>query len=130
RLSLSLGVLALLRILASSGRVLVAIDDVQWLDRATATALGYVLRRIGNERVGVLLAERTEPGEGERGDLIRAIDRSRVVRLELSPLTLGAVYQLVRVRLGISLPRYALVRVHRVSNGNPLFALEIVRELV
>ncbi len=49
--------------------------------------------------------------------------------MELSGLTLGALHRLVQDRVGVSLPRPALRRVHEVSAGNPLYALEIVRDM-
>ena len=47
-----------LRGLASTRDLLVAVDDVQWLDAATSAALAYAARRLRGEHVGVLLARR------------------------------------------------------------------------
>src|SRR5262245_20938775 len=44
--------------LAEAGPLLVAIDDLQWFDAASATALGFALRRLGETRVPLLLARR------------------------------------------------------------------------
>ena len=51
-----------LRGLAHDGPVLVAVDDVQWLDSASAHALGFAIRRVRDEPIGILLARRVEPG--------------------------------------------------------------------
>ena len=53
--------LAALRRLARDGPVVVAIDDLQWLDLASARALRYALRRLDVEPVGVLATVRTGP---------------------------------------------------------------------
>ena len=45
----------------AGGELLVAIDDVQWLDRASDDALAYAVRRLADEPVTFLLARR--PGE-------------------------------------------------------------------
>ena len=52
-------VLALLRVLATDAAVLLAIDDVQWLDRASGEVLAFALRRLRSESVSVLLTRRT-----------------------------------------------------------------------
>ena len=56
--------LAALRLLAAEGPVVVAIDDVQCLDRATAEVLSYALRRVRGEQVRVLLTRWTDVDGG------------------------------------------------------------------
>ena len=58
--ALSRGLLELLRLEAAAGDLLVVIDDVQWLDRPTARALGFALRRAGALPLRVLVAARSE----------------------------------------------------------------------
>ncbi len=55
RLSLSVAVVAALRALASSRPVLIAVDDVQWLDHPTARALAFVVRRLGGTPTRIAL---------------------------------------------------------------------------
>jgi DNA-binding CsgD family transcriptional regulator len=106
--------------------VLLAIDDVQWLDPSSARALAFALRRLGDAELRVLLARRTGHAPTE---LEEALDPDRVERLPVEPLSLGATQLLLRRRLGLSLSRPALVRVHDVSAGNPFYALELGRAL-
>ena len=40
--------------LAKDGPLLLAIDDVQWLDPASARVLSFAVRRVGEEPIGVL----------------------------------------------------------------------------
>src|SRR5262249_41005971 len=47
--------------------VLAIVDDIHWLDTASAEALRFAARRLGDEPVGVLLALR--PGEFEPGGI-------------------------------------------------------------
>src|SRR5918999_1892628 len=56
------GFLGAVRALALVHHVLVAIDDVQWLDGPSATALAFTLRRLEGVRVDFLLTERVEAG--------------------------------------------------------------------
>jgi DNA-binding CsgD family transcriptional regulator len=113
------------RVLAHEGPLLLAVDDLQWLDRPSADVLSFVARRLGEDPVALLLAERTEHG-GVPHWLDRAFgERLRHVRLR--PLSLGATHRLLRSRLDLTLPRPSLHRVHAACGGNPMFALEIGR---
>ncbi len=110
-----------LRSLACSRPLLVAIDDPQWLDVPTRKALGFALRRLEAEPIGVLLTRRTGlPDDAFTGQL-------PMTRLKVLPISLGATYQLVHARLGVTLARPTLVRIHETSGGNPFFSLELTR---
>ena len=54
----SAGVLGILRSASAAGPVLVGIDDLQWLDAASARVLEFALRRLTMEQVGVVVASR------------------------------------------------------------------------
>jgi DNA-binding CsgD family transcriptional regulator len=111
--------------LADSAPVLVAIDDAQWLDAPSARALQFALRRIGYARVG-LLATRRPAALAARNRL--EVPAAQLI--ELDRLSLAAIHELLKRRLGRSLPRPLLVRLYEACRGNPFFALEIARELV
>jgi ATP/maltotriose-dependent transcriptional regulator MalT len=114
--------------LAAASPVVVVIDDVQWLDAPTAAAVGFALRRLESQRVGLLCAQRTDrPGAELPLDLDRAVLSTEV--LPLGGLDLGALHRLLSTRLGIPLSHPALRRVHAESAGNPFVALEIGRAL-
>lgn len=121
----ALGVLSAVRALAADAGLLVALDDVQWLDPASLEALAFVLRRPGPDRVRVLLARRTGPVP----PLEQAVPADRLARVEVGPQTLGATRQLLARRLGLRLSRHDLRQVHELTQGNPLFALSVGRQL-
>ena len=50
--------LALVRLLARDEPVLIAVDDVQWLDPSSARILSFAARRLGKVPVGILLTQR------------------------------------------------------------------------
>jgi DNA-binding CsgD family transcriptional regulator len=116
-----------LRALAAGGPVLVAVDDVQWLDAASASAVSFATRRVGERPVAWLLARRAAGEEGLPLSLDRAHARERVEVLRLGPLSLGALHRILHRRLGEVFPRPLLRRLHEVSQGNPFFALELGR---
>jgi len=62
--AVGLAVLSALRSCLSEGPVLIAIDDVQWLDADSLGALTFALRRIHYGPLGVLITARTDaPGD-------------------------------------------------------------------
>jgi DNA-binding CsgD family transcriptional regulator len=121
--AVSLAVLGSLRSLSSSGPVLVAIDDVQWIDRPSARVLQFVLRRLKHEPVGVMVAVR-----GAADDPLGAasgLPEERIHALRVGPLSADAQDQVLRARLGTGFARATLLRLHEMSGGNPFFGLEI-----
>ncbi len=123
RLALSSGALGVLRALAERHPVILAIDDAQWLDAPSANAVAFAVRRLTDEPV-VVVASRRE-GEALPPALEAALTAIGVERLPVRPLSLGAIGRIIRSRLGLSLHRPALIRIHEASRGNPFFALEL-----
>ena len=111
------------------GPVLVAVDDVQWLDAASASVLAFALRRLAAGPAAVLVARRSSGEATAPLGLDRAFPSERLRRLQLGPLSVGATHRLLRERLGVSFPRPTLVQLHDASGGNPFFALELGRAL-
>ena len=67
-------------VLARSAPVLLVIDDVQWLDPPSQAAVGFAVRRLLREPVGLLCAQRTSrPGEDLPLELARARLQAEVV---------------------------------------------------
>jgi predicted ATPase len=118
-----------LRALARQGPILVAVDDVQWLDRPTAIVLGFAIRRFRDERIGILLARRVETGERTHVDLDRPLSEKPPERVLLPPLGAGAIGTILGMRLRTACSRRAIARLHAASGGNPLFAIELGRTL-
>ncbi len=118
-------VLSAVRELSNRAPLLVAIDDVQWLDPATASALEFTVHRAADLPVRVLIARRSD-GDGQPPlGLARGFGGDRVESLRAAPLLQNELGSLLRTRLGLQLSRARLVELHRMSGGNPFFALEI-----
>jgi DNA-binding NarL/FixJ family response regulator len=118
-----------LRRLAAGGPLLIAVDDIQWLDPASTRILAFAFRRLAGEPVRLLATVRLASNEREPAEIADALGRDHVDHLPVGPLTVAAIYALVRTRLGVELSRPALLRVHEASRGNPFFALELARAL-
>jgi len=121
--------LSALKILASHEALMVAIDDVQWLDASSESVLSFAVRRLKTEPVGFFLTRRLEPGHELPSRLEHALDPERLRRVCVGPLTFGALQRMLRERLDARLPRPTVRRVWEASGGNPFFALEIARNL-
>ena len=107
--------------------VLLAVDDVQWLDPPSARTLEFVLRRLRDAPVRVLVARRSDEVLPAPLSLDRALAHERLHSRRLGPMTLGELDELLRGRLDLRLPRPRLVELGEVSGGNPFYALEIAR---
>jgi DNA-binding CsgD family transcriptional regulator len=129
--TLAVAASGLLRTLATPATpVLLAIDDIQWLDESSAAILAYATRRLDDRPVGVLLSLRTGAAAPRwADDLLAAQPAARVDRIVVGPMPLAALHQLFRERFGRSFPRVTLVRIEEASSGNPFYALEIARTL-
>jgi DNA-binding CsgD family transcriptional regulator len=108
----------------SEGCVLVAIDDVQWIDVSSANVVAFAARRLP-QGVGLIcttrsaeVAARVELG---RPDAVR--------RIRLQPFMVGELHRVLTLRLNISVPRPTLLRIHQIAGGNPFFALQLAREI-
>ncbi|MDN3029655.1 LuxR family transcriptional regulator [Streptomyces sp. S.PB5] len=108
--------LNLLRQEAESRPLVLVVDDLQWIDPPSATALGFVARRPAGSRLGLIAASR--PWEND------PFKRGGLARLQVRPLADEASDALVSTAFPAMAPR---VR-HRVvaeSRGNPLALLEL-----
>jgi DNA-binding CsgD family transcriptional regulator len=122
------GVVSLLRALAERSPVLIAVDDAQWLDRPTAHALEFAARRLDSQSVAVLATLRVGRIAGEVGWL-SAVAADRAEHVRLGPLSIGALYEILKPELGDALNRPLLGRIEQVSNGNPFYAVELARAI-
>jgi DNA-binding CsgD family transcriptional regulator len=117
--------LGALRLLARDRPLCVAVDDIQWLDVASVTVLQYALARLEHAPVAALKAVRG----GVPPWLVRAVPEGRLRTIEIGGLSVGALQQLLRVRLDVAFPRPTLIRLWQSSGGNPFFALELASAL-
>jgi DNA-binding CsgD family transcriptional regulator len=128
--AIGLAVLDVLCVLAEQGSLLVAVDDVQWLDPASAGAIQIAFRRLREEPIGLLTTLRKASELEDPFELERSFTAERVEQLSVGPLPMGVLQTLLEQRLGLELSRPELARVQEATAGNPFFALELGRELV
>lgn len=123
--AVAFGLHGALSALARESPIALAVDDVQWLDPSSTLMLSYAIRRLRREPVLLILAWRDDDTSGK--GLLEDRGGPTVERILVGPLGLGAIHRLLRTRLGASLTRPQLLRIHAASEGNPLHALELAR---
>ncbi len=132
--AVGLAVLAALRGCLSEGPLLIAVDDVQWLDQASLDALTFALRRVTSGPLSLLVAARTEaaadpltadapPPSHDWHELLAAMPAAEVI--DLAPLDMWQIQNLLPRTVSAAQARL----VARQSRGNPFWANEIVASL-
>ncbi len=129
-LAVGVELLALISSLQGSEAVAMVIEDLQWMDLASARALLFACRRLSADRVLVVLTCR--PGGmsqlGEGWERFVSGDR-RATRLALSGLDVDELGMLCRVLGRSGLSDRTFRRLRRHTGGNPLLACALLAEL-
>lgn len=135
---LGVAVLGVLRELARTGPLLLAVDDIQWLDPGSRKVLSFALRRLADEPVRLIASVRTglladpvrEAGSARPTDPSRAADLGLPgERIVVGPVDLAALQRILRTRLGRPPTRPTLTALHQATGGNPMMCLEMARAL-
>ena len=120
-------VLGVLRLLTRSAPLVLAIDDIQWLDPTSRTVLTFALHRLATERVRVLASRRlTVDGEDAGGGLCLGLPGTRLV---VGGVSVGSLQRILRVKLSLTVSRPTLTRLHQATGGNPMVSMEMARAL-
>ena len=120
---------SLLANVAAHAPVLIAVDDVGWLDDSTLSSLAFVARRIEDLPIGLLTTLRMPAENIDPMGLDRALGSDRFHRISLGPLPIDPVVRIVEARFAGRFAQPVLRRIAAASGGNPLFALDIARSL-
>jgi DNA-binding CsgD family transcriptional regulator len=126
--TLAVAVRDVLQLLSERGPILIAVDDVQWLDPSSSGALTFALRRLDVSPVSLLLTRRLAE-RAQQSEVEQALGAGRVRHLVVGPLSVGALHRFLRDRVDRPFARQTLLRIHERSGGNPFFALELARVL-
>jgi DNA-binding CsgD family transcriptional regulator len=116
-LAVNAGTLGMLAEAAAAQPLLVAVDDVHWLDAPSAEALAFAARRLAAEAVALVVGVRS----GEATPFEDGFER-----LELEPLERLDARELLRQRRE-ELPPETVERMLDLAGGNPLALLELPR---
>ena len=123
--ALGVALLGVLRSVAARTPLLLAIDDLQWLDRASAGALTFAARRLNGPGYRFLLASRS----ASPTDLEHALGSAGTRRHEVGRLSLAGTYRLLSQRFGLAVPPRTLNKLFEATHGIPLLIGELGRIL-
>ena len=125
QLAVSTAFLRVMRHMAADQPVVLAVDDIQWADGPSMRVLAFALHRLDVEPVRLLAALRSPSPNDADSALRKAVGDLRIQRLQVGPLPLPVIDDLLLQRLERPLRGPELDQVYSVSGGNPFFALEI-----
>ena len=114
--------------LTGDGPLVISVDDAQWCDPASLRFLAYLVKRL--EDLPVLVVMTVRPGEEVPGDSLLAelaLDPSVTV-LRPRPLSPEAASTLVHELLGEGADSF-VAACHRMTSGNPLLLRQLLRAL-
>jgi DNA-binding CsgD family transcriptional regulator len=106
-----------------------AIDDLQWCDRASLRFIGYLERRLEGLRVLLVTAARMDGSEAESGLVLDIAHDPAAVAIRPSALSEDGAVELVRDRLGPDAERPFCAACHRATGGNPLLLGELLKSM-
>jgi DNA-binding CsgD family transcriptional regulator len=119
--------LSVLGYLTDNGALLLAIDDMQWIDPSSMHVVAFAARRLTGP-VGILGSVRTN-GDGSGAAWLQMPRPDAVHRVRLHPLGIHDLHQAVTARLRRPFSRPTMGRIHEMSGGNPFYAIELARAI-
>ncbi|WP_431900429.1 ATP-binding protein [Nonomuraea sp. bgisy101] len=118
RFMVGMAVLSLLSEASREQPLLCVVDDMHWLDRASAQALGFVARRLGADPIGIVFGARTPTDEV-----------AGVRELRLGGLADQHAHELLSFALTGPLDTRVRDQIVAETRGNPLALLELPRTM-
>ena len=122
--------LAALLVSSATSPVVLVVEDLQWADRSTRDFLTFVVRAARPERFAIVGTYRSDEVHGRRHPVrpfVHELARSgQATRLELSPFTRKELRDQIAAITGETPDPILVDRLLARSEGNPLFAEELL----
>ncbi len=113
--------------LSSDAPLVLAVDDLQWIDRPSARALAFIARRLEGQPLALVLATRPlDPDETPVSATLLTDPATQVLRP--SPLTRAAVGAMIGEGLGAEPHDRFIAACVQVTGGNPFLLGELLDE--
>ena len=120
------------RALAAAGPLLVILEDAHWMDAASLAALRYLLPRLAEMPLLIVISVRREDLAGDLAAQLAAMERTRLPHsLSLERLDGRETAEFVQRALDLPqpAPRFS-ARLHAETEGNPFYLVETLLALV
>jgi tetratricopeptide (TPR) repeat protein len=106
---------------------LVVVDDIQWADGASLSALAFAARRLRGDPLKMVTAAREAPTEAD--GLTRLARDPTGTEVHLQGLSVEETGELVLALKGVRLDPVQLQHLHDATNGNPLWIRSAVHDI-
>lgn len=121
-LAARLAVLEVLQAMAHRQRLLLVLDDVQWLDAPSRGVLEFALRRLAGRQLAIVAAVRG----ADDSDISPLLPEPRSV-VTVGPLTEPEIAHVVELGTGRMPTPGRAATLYQLSGGNPFLAIELAR---
>jgi DNA-binding CsgD family transcriptional regulator/tetratricopeptide (TPR) repeat protein len=115
--------------LGAAGPLCVVVDDAHWADAASLRYLAFLLTRLEELNIALLVATRPPEAGADAGLLSTVTTDSSADVIRLAPLTRTAVTELLEARLGEAPDSLVVDTCLRVTRGTPFLVREVVEGL-
>ncbi|MEO6327038.1 MAG: protein kinase [Thermoanaerobaculia bacterium] len=125
-----------LAVLCTLRPVILVLEDLHWADSSSVDLLAYLARRIGEMRLLVIATYRPSEIEVARHPLRQALrglsssSGSMTAEIAPSPFSVGDVEAFLSRELRAEVDPEVVSFVHKRTEGNPLFVVNVLRHLV
>jgi DNA-binding SARP family transcriptional activator/DNA-binding CsgD family transcriptional regulator len=115
--------------LTADAPLLLAIDDLHWVDRPSLRFVAYLTRRLEGLPIAIATTLRTGEPAADAALLAEVTQDNATAPVRPRPLTEAAVATIVRDRLGEHAESAFCVACHRATVGNPLLLRQLLTAL-
>jgi len=120
--------------LAEEYPMVIFIDDLQWVDKASLKLIHYLTEKLENAPLLLIVAYRSENVDHNDflNEVLQRMNRQDLYdELELNPLIWEDTREIVQRLIGrIDVPKNFIEIIHKTSEGNPLFLKELVIQML
>ncbi|GLP81743.1 ATP-binding protein [Mycobacterium antarcticum] len=120
------GFLSVIEVLAARGPVVLAVDDLQWVDVSSQHVVAFAAQRLTGP-VRMLATVRSDSDVDTSWLQLPRPDA--LTRLRLQPMPMRELHAMISERLGRSFARPTIKQIQDISGGNPFYALELARAI-
>ncbi|UCC12659.1 MAG: diguanylate cyclase [candidate division WOR-3 bacterium] len=114
-----------------SEKIVLVIDDIQWIDNESVEVLKYILRVLRDNPITVLLIYRIEELPQSAKNFLTHISRELPMQeIELEPLQLSDIVASIKAILNDKPDALLIDYIERESGGNPFYIEELMRSLL
>jgi DNA-binding CsgD family transcriptional regulator len=115
--------------LAERSPLLIAVDDVHWVDGPSLRFLHYLARRLEGMPIALVLASRTGE-DATDSELVWALElEAELPVVRPGPLSQAGVESVIRANLGSDASQALCLACHEATGGNPFLLSEVLEEL-